>query len=81
MLSIICHIRRAPFSTAPRVTVAAGQHKPIVISGCSGSGKTFLISYLCTCHPGHFKLNLSYTTRPPRPTEQHGRDYMFCPLP
>ena len=47
-----------------------------IISAPSGSGKTTLVERLLRDVPGlHFSV--SYTTRPPRGQEQHGRDYFF----
>ena len=47
-----------------------------IISAPSGSGKTTLVERLLWEVPGlHFSV--SYTTRPPRGQEQHGRDYFF----
>lgn len=48
----------------------------LVISGPSGTGK----STLCKGAMEHFdnlEFSVSYTTRPPRATEVHGRDYYF----
>jgi guanylate kinase len=47
-----------------------------VISAPSGAGKTSLIRALRERHPG-LLLSTSHTTRPPRPNEQHGREYFF----
>ena len=47
-----------------------------IISAPSGSGKTTLVERLLREVPDlHFSV--SYTTRPPRGQEQHGRDYCF----
>jgi len=47
-----------------------------IISAPSGSGKTTLVERLLREVPGlHFSV--SYTTRPRRGQEQHGRDYFF----
>lgn len=53
------------------------QGKCIVFSAPSGSGKTTLAKHLL--HQEDFKLafSISATTRPPRGTEQHGKDYYF----
>ena len=48
----------------------------IVLSGPSGSGKTTVAQTLCQREPGLYRT-ISATTRPPRPTEIHGRDYHF----
>jgi len=47
-----------------------------VITAPSGAGKTSLISALLKDEPA-LKLSISYTTRPPRPGEQNGREYHF----
>jgi guanylate kinase len=49
----------------------------VVVSGPSGSGKSTLLRR-ALAHPGvKAKLSVSATTRPPRPGEQHGREYLF----
>ena len=47
-----------------------------VITAPSGAGKTSLIDAVLKEDPG-LRLSISYTTRPPRPGEQNGRDYHF----
>jgi guanylate kinase len=47
-----------------------------VITAPSGAGKTSLVNALLKETPG-LKLSVSYTTRPPRPGEQNGREYHF----
>ncbi len=48
----------------------------VVISGPSGAGKDALLAELKRRgHPWHFPVTA--TTRPPRPGEQHGVDYLF----
>ena len=47
-----------------------------VIAAPSGAGKTSLVRALMEREPG-LRFSISYTTRPRRPTEQHGRDYYF----
>jgi guanylate kinase len=47
-----------------------------VISAPSGAGKTSLVNALMAREPG-FRFSVSYTTRPPRPTEREGKDYHF----
>jgi len=42
----------------------------------SGAGKSSLVNALLAQEPS-IKLSISYTTRPPRPAEQHGREYYF----
>ena len=47
-----------------------------IISAPSGSGKTTLTNELLTVVPG-LQFSISYTTRPPRGSEQSGREYYF----
>jgi guanylate kinase len=47
-----------------------------IISAPSGSGKTTLTNELLTLVPG-LEFSISYTTRPPRGSEHHGREYYF----
>ena len=47
-----------------------------IISAPSGSGKTTLTNELLKVVPG-LEFSISYTTRPPRGSEQHGREYCF----
>jgi guanylate kinase len=51
-----------------------------IISSPSGGGKTSLVKALLEAEPG-MRLSVSYTTRPPRPGEVHGRAYHFVTLP
>jgi guanylate kinase len=56
---------------------AAGRRgRLFVIAAPSGAGKTSLVRALMVREPG-LRFSISYTTRPQRPTEQHGRDYFF----
>ena len=48
----------------------------IIITAPSGAGKTSLINAALEADPV-LRLSVSYTTRLPRPGEQHGRDYFF----
>ncbi len=50
--------------------------KLFVITAPSGAGKSSLINALLKDDPA-LKLSISYTTRPPRPGEQNGREYHF----
>jgi guanylate kinase len=67
-------------STAP----ASGHPRPstdrrgilFIISAPSGTGKTTLCKQLATNLHGLWH-SISYTTRKPRPGEEHGRDYYF----
>ncbi len=56
------------------VSVARG--KLFVIAAPSGAGKTTLVRALMARVPS-LRFSISYTTRKPRPNEQHGRDYFF----
>lgn len=47
-----------------------------VVSAPSGAGKTSLVQALLNINP-QIDLSVSYTTRPPRPGEQDGKDYHF----
>ena len=47
-----------------------------IISAPSGTGKTTLCKQLATKLPGLWH-SISYTTRKPRPGEEHGREYYF----
>ncbi len=47
-----------------------------VISAPSGAGKTSLVKALLERLP-QLRVSTSHTTRPPRPTEQDGREYYF----
>jgi guanylate kinase len=49
-----------------------------IISAPSGSGKSTLVHKLMLAVPG-LTSSISYTTRPPRPTETNGVDYIFIP--
>jgi guanylate kinase len=48
-----------------------------IISAPSGSGKSTLTNRLLSLVP-NLEFSVSYTTRPPRGSEQHGRDYFFA---
>ena len=50
----------------------------IVVAGPSGVGKTTLCTELIHQIP-EIKFSVSYTTRPPRTFEVHGKDYFFIP--
>jgi len=51
-----------------------------LVTAPSGAGKTSLVRELLKDHT-NLKFSISYTTRPMRPTEQHGRDYFFVDKP
>jgi guanylate kinase len=50
--------------------------KLLVIAAPSGAGKTSLVRALMERVPS-LRFSISYTTRKPRPNEQHGVDYFF----
>jgi guanylate kinase len=56
--------------------VSVTRGKLFVIAAPSGAGKTTLVRALMT-HVPTLRFSISYTTRKPRPNEQHGRDYFF----
>jgi guanylate kinase len=56
------------------MTVVRG--KLFVIAAPSGAGKTSLVRALME-RVTSLRFSISYTTRKPRPNEQHGRDYFF----
>jgi guanylate kinase len=56
--------------------VSVTRGKLFVIAAPSGAGKTTLVRALMT-HVPSLRFSISYTTRKPRPNEQHGRDYFF----
>ena len=47
-----------------------------IISAPSGSGKSTLVNEILKIVPG-LEFSISYTTRPPRGSEQNGREYFF----
>jgi guanylate kinase len=56
---------------------AAGRRgRLFVVAAPSGAGKTSLVRALMEREPD-LRFSVSYTTRPQRPTEAHGRDYFF----
>jgi guanylate kinase len=48
----------------------------LIVSSPSGAGKTSLSRRLVADH-ADLELSISATTRPPRPGEEHGREYLF----
>ncbi len=50
-----------------------------VVSAPSGTGKTTLCRAMTRIFPG-LHYSVSYTTRPPRPGDENGRDYHFVTL-
>jgi guanylate kinase len=58
------------------LTDTHGRGRLFVIAAPSGAGKTSLVHALMEREPG-LRFSISYTTRPQRPNEVHGRDYFF----
>lgn len=48
----------------------------LIVSAPSGAGKTTLLKRLLASDPA-LRFSISYTTRPPRSQESHGREYFF----
>ena len=48
-----------------------------IIAAPSGAGKSSLVNALLADETD-IQLSVSWTTRPPRPGEEHGREYHFC---
>ena len=65
----------APASSQPRSSTDR-QGILFIISAPSGTGKTTLCKQLTSNLPGLWH-SVSYTTRKPRPGEEHGREYYF----
>ncbi len=55
----------------------ANSGRLIIISGPSGAGKSTVVRQLLKKCELPLRLSISATTRPPRPGEQHGREYFF----
>lgn len=51
--------------------------KLIIFSAPSGSGKSTLVSHLLSQHDANYAFSVSCTSRAPRGSEQHGKDYYF----
>jgi len=68
------------FSPRPQLTLPEETMKKegilFVISAPSGAGKTTLCKEVVDILP-NLRHSVSYTTRAPRPSEVHGRDYFF----
>lgn len=65
-------------AAVPKPTHPAPERRGLlfVISAPSGTGKTTLCKQIVTALPDLWH-SISYTTRKPRPGEEHGRDYFF----
>jgi guanylate kinase len=79
MNSVTATSSTAPASGPPR---SSTDRRGIlfIISAPSGTGKTTLCKQLTANLPGLWH-SISYTTRKPRPGEEHGRDYYFVEEP
>ena len=53
-----------------------GNHKLVIFSAPSGSGKTTVVRHLLKVMP-NLEFSISATTRPMRTNEKHGHDYYF----
>jgi guanylate kinase len=56
--------------------IATRRGRLFVIAAPSGAGKTSLVKALLERKPP-LRLSISHTTRAKRPTEEHGREYLF----
>ncbi|MBC7502882.1 MAG: guanylate kinase [Herminiimonas sp.] len=56
--------------------ITASSGSLFMVVAPSGAGKSTLVNALLAQEPA-IKLSISYTTRAPRPKEQHGREYYF----
>lgn len=56
-------------------------HRPLVVSGPSGTGKSTLLNKLFTEFPDTFGFSVSHTTRSPRQGEEEGKQYYFVDQP
>lgn len=51
--------------------------KLIIFSAPSGAGKTTIVRYLLSKYSDKLEFSISASTRDPRGTEEHGKDYYF----
>jgi len=51
--------------------------KMIVVTAPSGAGKTTLVHHLLDSFPDKLSFSISACSRPPRGTEENGKDYYF----
>ena len=58
------------------MTEPSEQHKIIIVTAPSGSGKTTIVKALLE-QIDHLQFSVSATTRPPRKSEVNGKDYHF----
>ncbi len=50
--------------------------KVIIFSAPSGAGKSTIVNHILALHP-EIEFSISATSRAPRGTEQHGKEYYF----
>jgi guanylate kinase len=68
--------QKTPARTLAAVSGCSRRGVLFVLSGPSGAGKTSLCRWVVG-EMADITQSVSYTTRPPRPHEQHGREYHF----
>ncbi|HTY13269.1 MAG TPA: guanylate kinase [Candidatus Omnitrophota bacterium] len=69
--------KSGPAPVPGRMAGVKGKHGLlVVISGPSGVGKSTVVKKLLSSDP-KIRLSISATTRPPRPNEEHNKDYQF----
>ena len=71
---------REELDLATTRTTPASRGTLFVLAAPSGAGKTSLVKALLERMP-RLQMSVSHTTRPRRPTEQHGREYYFIGVP
>ncbi len=59
---------------------SSGSGSVFIVAAPSGAGKSSLVGALLAQEPD-IQLSISFTTRAPRPGEQHGREYFFISEP
>ena len=72
----------SPTRTRPAALTPAASRKSFIfiISAPSGAGKTTLCKAALAAF-ADIRYSVSFTTRPPRPGEENGRDYVFVTVP
>ncbi|HJS90130.1 MAG TPA: guanylate kinase [Steroidobacteraceae bacterium] len=71
---------RAELERGETRTTPAMRGRLFVLAAPSGAGKTSLVKALLERMP-RLRMSVSHTTRPRRPTEEHGREYYFIGVP
>ncbi|XP_069505078.1 55 kDa erythrocyte membrane protein [Ambystoma mexicanum] len=59
------------------VSLPAFQRKTLVLIGANGVGRSHIKSALLSNHPETFSYPAPYTTRPPKKSEEDGKEYHF----